>query len=951
MQGNYLEVGIAPNGGFGTTIDAPTGYHSRPASVGSVYDPGTNTFFSRILALGFVADYGKDGWSTGSPDYYGDYFLPGYPQEGFSIQTNGSYADAWTRLYMNNPSTGFSGTISGSNTLFTNTGGIKQATWQGTMGNLSVKQVTTLNDTDLFFTISVVLKNSGSSTISNVYYVRTVDPDNDWATSTAQGTTINKIQYQLPSTNDRVLVTARGPVHTDAYLGLGTRDCRARAFYVSRGNVSPPNGTSPQDVYNGTPAATIFQSGADTADQGIGIVFNLGNVAAGDSVTFSYAYILKEADLDKAINQTQPKVAYDGKSYSSGDTITMCQNGSGGSVDILNGDFYSWTWSPSTGLSTTSGTHNVITLNNSTPVTYTLTGASSMSSICASKTLTIRVEPNIIATPTVSPLTYCLGQTATAITATGTAIKWYTSATGGTAVTSITPSTSTAGTFTYYATQTIGGCESSRVPLAVTVYAAPAVTKPPINDTACINGTATFSITATGGNLSYQWQEDRGAGFFGVPNNATYSGANSPTLIINNVPASFNSYRYQCVLMGLCATATTISTPGRLEVITAPTITTQPVNTIVCLGLDDTLNVAASGIGLVYQWQQKIAGIFTDLVNNANFSGVNSPSLIITGATIANGGDYRCIVSNECTPPDTSDAALVKVSTIANIISQPPNLYLCTGIPLNLEVLTSGPITAYQWQMDDGTGWRNVTNTTPFFGAKSNLLRISTVSDAMDSIKFRCIVIGECITVYSNEINIWLYEQPRITSQPVDITVKNNAPAIFEVQSAGVGVKFRWQASFTGNSFVFINDNSVYSGTKTSKLTINRATYALNGTYYRCLLEETGSCNYSDTTTDTVRLWIDAPTSVTSIGADNSFMIYPNPVEGGQLYIQTKDAVNESIHFVLTNSVGEIVAQQDLNFNNGTASINVSALSPGVYIIQLTNKEHSISEKSKISIH
>ena len=77
--------------------------------------------------------------------------------------------------------------------------------------------------------------------------------------------------------------------------------------------------------------------------------------------------------------------------------------------------------------------------------------------------------------PTVtSPVTYCQGVTATALTATGTALKWYTVATGGTASTTAPiPSTSTAGNTTYYVSQTVNGIESSRASLVVTVNAKP----------------------------------------------------------------------------------------------------------------------------------------------------------------------------------------------------------------------------------------------------------------------------------------------------------------------------------------------------------------------------------------------------------------------------------------------------------------------------------------------
>lgn len=75
--------------------------------------------------------------------------------------------------------------------------------------------------------------------------------------------------------------------------------------------------------------------------------------------------------------------------------------------------------------------------------------------------------------PTVtSPITFTQNDIATALTATGTALKWYTQETGGTALASApTPSTLSIGTTSYYVSQTVDGCESERAKIDVNVIA------------------------------------------------------------------------------------------------------------------------------------------------------------------------------------------------------------------------------------------------------------------------------------------------------------------------------------------------------------------------------------------------------------------------------------------------------------------------------------------------
>jgi len=72
--------------------------------------------------------------------------------------------------------------------------------------------------------------------------------------------------------------------------------------------------------------------------------------------------------------------------------------------------------------------------------------------------------------PVVTPsYNYEVGETATALAATGTALKWYTSLNGTALTVAPLPSTSLAGSTTYYVTQTLNGCEGARASIVVNV--------------------------------------------------------------------------------------------------------------------------------------------------------------------------------------------------------------------------------------------------------------------------------------------------------------------------------------------------------------------------------------------------------------------------------------------------------------------------------------------------
>ncbi len=102
-------------------------------------------------------------------------------------------------------------------------------------------------------------------------------------------------------------------------------------------------------------------------------------------------------------------------------------------------------------------------LNNTTTTTYTFIP---MVGQCAATTTMIITVNSLTPAPTGNASqTLCSGSTVANLTATGTNIKWYSISTGGTALASTTALVS--GT-TYYASQTVSGCEST-IRLAVTV--------------------------------------------------------------------------------------------------------------------------------------------------------------------------------------------------------------------------------------------------------------------------------------------------------------------------------------------------------------------------------------------------------------------------------------------------------------------------------------------------
>src|SRR5690606_21428112 len=70
---------------------------------------------------------------------------------------------------------------------------------------------------------------------------------------------------------------------------------------------------------------------------------------------------------------------------------------------------------------------------------------------------------------------------------------------------------------------------------------------------------ATFSISATGTNISYQWQVDEGFGFGNISDGGFYSGASTNTLDISGPTVAMSGFEYRVVVTGDCGVETSDS--------------------------------------------------------------------------------------------------------------------------------------------------------------------------------------------------------------------------------------------------------------------------------------------------------------------------------------------------------------------------------------------------------
>jgi hypothetical protein len=311
------------------------------------------------------------------------------------------------------------------------------------------------------------------------------------------------------------------------------------------------------------------------------------------------------------------------------------------------------------------------------------------------------------------------------------------------------------------------------------------ITADPSNITVCEGQESSFQVSATGSSLSYKWQVDDGNGWREITDNETYQGANSNKLIIAATPHSLNSYQYRCLVTPQGGSPLT-SEAAILTVNSLPKVSSQPTEAIICLGQNATFSIAATGTEVTYQWQVNIGDGWDNLVNEGPYSGVHTNTLLITnpGASLTN-GQYRCLVSGACTPPDASNAVALVINASPSISSQTGNVTTCDGGNATFSVTAIGAGATYQWQISNGKGgFTDLSNNSTYSGVTSKELAISGVTTSMSGTEYRCIVTGNCA--------------PPANSTPVTLTVRALPSATVQAANSAICAGTSTAINFSG---------------------------------------------------------------------------------------------------------------------------------------------------------
>ena len=382
------------------------------------------------------------------------------------------------------------------------------------------------------------------------------------------------------------------------------------------------------------------------------------------------------------------------------------------------------------------------------------------------------------------------------ISVTGTGIIWYNAASGGSVLSSTTLLVT--GT-TYYASQTLNGCESQdRLAVTVTVTQTPTILTVTHGDI-CGSGSTTLYASSSSGTI--HWYSDQTGG----TDLGTGTSFTTPTI------STTTSY-WVSATNNDCTTLTRSEVIARVYSIPSVTLGSNPV---ACNGATSADLTYSSPVGSPNRYSINFDGTaegqgFAD-VTDATLS---SSPIVITIPGAASAGIYNATISfknstNGCISPDYPITVTLSANTA--ITSQPvaPSA-VCEGNGVvTISVVASGGNLTYQWYVD---GTTPLTETAPYSDVTSATLTITDPAISLNGKQYTVKVQGSCgPEVTSDAVALTVTATPSApTGSASQSFCSADSPTLDDISITGTGIIW-YDAASDGN--VLEGSTSLVDGT------------------------------------------------------------------------------------------------------------------------------------------
>jgi gliding motility-associated-like protein len=349
--------------------------------------------------------------------------------------------------------------------------------------------------------------------------------------------------------------------------------------------------------------------------------------------------------------------------------------------------YVSYSWSPATGLSSTSGQSVVASPTTNTTYTCVITDQCGNT---ASNQLAITVTGPTITAGTSQ--TVCAGSS-TALTSTvggnATGVTW-SGGTGGFSPSGTVANPTytlgageTSGTVTLTATtQNPGACPNPTANVVLTINPKPTVTNNPMTQSICSGGsTAAVTLTSGVGGTTFAWTASATPGVTGF---ATSGTGTIPVQTLSTTGSSPGTVTY-----AITPTAATCAGPVANYVITVnptPTITNNPLSQSTCSGGTTTVvNLTSAATGATFAWTATATAGITGFAS----SGTNTIPAQVISITGTNPGTVTYAITATANGCTATANYVITVNPSLAVTNAPLSQSVCSGSNSALVTLTA----------------------------------------------------------------------------------------------------------------------------------------------------------------------------------------------------------------------------------------------------------------------
>lgn len=298
-----------------------------------------------------------------------------------------------------------------------------------------------------------------------------------------------------------------------------------------------------------------------------------------------------------------------------------------------------------------------------------------------------------------------------------------------------------------YALEASNACGArTSAPITIHMGEDAKITDQPDNYLGCSSENAFFVVEVDGLNPQFQWELDSGSGYFSLENNEIINGAQTNTLVFNNI-SKFNQAQLRCIVSSGCAaslisSSAIITHTASVQIDSVRTKFCNPA-TSVWAGI-----VYTGGNGTQFSWQVDTGNGYAVIPNNVS----NDVWLNFTPGL--DGGAFKYTYL-DCGIIEESQAIPIQLTDVPELVTDlPAKIAYCRDDSLILEVESSAPGSSYRWSKKlNYYGFRNMVDDENVSGTKTSKLVLAPGQEGEYQVlvsKNRCSKISNIVEVEEN---------------------------------------------------------------------------------------------------------------------------------------------------------------------------------------------------------